>query len=102
MRSERTGRLLLLTTALLGALPYACAHGHNETLEVTAVDASAHTEVSIVHSNSTSIGEPSYSQRSEASALLLAHISLMVIAWGAILPIGTGESRRAYAITDNV
>lgn len=89
MKSEHWVRLITVTATLLGGLPSAWAHGDNGALEVTAVNASAHAGAGVVHSNSTSMGEPSYFQRSEASALLHAHIALMVVAWGAVLPIGT-------------
>lgn len=81
---------LIFAALLLNILPFAGAHGHDEHGAMDMGSATASTVAAMPSSTQRSWDAPmSYFVYSDHSGWMIAHISLMVLAWFFILPIGT-------------
>lgn len=73
----------LAGVALLGLLPLAIAHGHDEAMDMTTERPTISTE------SDSAVADPrSYFRYGEHSSLMVGHILLMTIGWVFVLPIG--------------
>ncbi|KAG9245857.1 integral membrane protein-like protein [Calycina marina] len=79
---------LIVAIAVFEFLPSAIAHGHDDTMYMAA--AAASSSPAAAEATETVI---SYFQYGEHFGLLLAHITLMTIAWVLVLPIGVSGFR---------
>ena len=83
----------LAALPLLILLPLASSHGddtHTDGSRGMGMSGATSTTAAVTNltMNLTETLQPSYFSRSELSGLLIAHVTIMILAWFFILPVG--------------